>query len=361
MRLACGYNHHIYTGELLPHNDVCIIELGFKAYNTVFLKKALPRLLEKMQLSLHISRSPITESMQCQDSFIDEKLLGLKEDKRIISIGFHLCGDRSDNIGQFGFSSHYNKNEGSENNAIQFLKKVRQYTEKDVWLENANFYSSSVNEIIQNWKSFNHIVKESGAGSIIDLSHLIIDCQNNGICPSMMIGFIDWESVVEIHLSGIVIGKDGSFHDGHGSQVHDLVWVMLENLLKAKLIDDSVIYNIEHSDGNWLEKIDIYNNDFEKLKGTLGKNFSEGERNEKSKEYATLYLKKLLIQEVENIEEISEFFKTSTSDLLNEWIEHIMKIEKRIALSIDDMDSLISNKSIHFTQSFADFIEKKQQ
>ncbi|CAH7004807.1 conserved hypothetical protein [Vibrio chagasii] len=361
MNLACSYNHHFSTGKLYPSNDVRLIELGFKAYQSLFVNNLPSNKISSTPLSLHISRSPITEPEIYQDQFINEKLIDKKDDNRIISLGFHLCGDRNTNIGKLGFSSHYKHNDDSESNAIRFLTKVQQVTKKPVWLENANFYSSSVNEIISNWKSFNRVVKASGAGAIIDLSHLIIDCSNNNISPLSMIGFIDWNSVVEIHLSGIIEGKDGALHDGHGTQVHSSVWELLQQLLKLELLDKNAFINIEHSDDVWSNKTELYNRDFDILKKLLNEPIKQSSKAEHAQMYAQSYLRKILTQEVENIEEISEFFNITPSDLLNEWMEYVINVDKRIALSIDDMDSLIEKNSIHFIQSFTEFVDYKQQ
>ena len=360
MNLACSYNHHFYTGRLFPNKEVRFLELGFRAYNKIFFQDNPPHYLKDLNLSLHISRSPITESLQNQTTFIEEKLSDIRSDDRVVSIGFHLCGERDTNIGQFGFSSHYSGTPERERNAIGFIRRVQESTQKEVWLENANFYSSSAPELIANWKSFNRIVEQSKAKSIIDISHLIIDCENNGIESSMAIGFIDWSAVTELHLSGIIEGKDGTLHDGHGSKVHPRVWEILEQLLKAKLIDTSIIYNIEHSDENWAEQKDAYNDDFHKLKVLLNKSFIEGEKSKQATLYATGYLKKLLIQEVENIEEIACFFNMTRAELLEEWTTYISQSQKRLALSLDDMDSVIASKSIHFIDSFSNFIEAKQ-
>lgn len=361
MNFSCSYNHHFSTGKLYPSDEVKLIELGFKAYRSLFVENTPPEKVKHTPISLHISRSPITENEIYQDRFINEKLIDTQYDNRIISLGFHLCGDRNDNIGKLGFSSHYNHDHGSEDNAIRFLTKVRQVTKKPVWLENANFYSSSVNEIITNWKSFNRVVKESGSGAIIDLSHLIIDCKNNDINPTSMIGFIDWDSVIEIHLSGIIEGKDGALHDGHGTQVHPSVWELLRQILKLKLVDKNVFINIEHSDDVWAEKTNLYKSDFDILKKLLSEPLSEISKAEYARVYAESYLKKLLNQEVENIKDISDFFNITPSELLNEWMDYVVSVDKRVALSIDDMDSLIEKNSIHFIQSFTDFVDYKQQ
>lgn len=360
MKLACSYNHHFSTGRLLPNKNIKIIELGFKAYNDLFFNKNTPEHLRDIQLSLHISRSPITEPIENQNIFISEKLSEIKNDDRIISIGFHLCGHRNDNIGKYGFSSHYSKTLESECNAIEFIKNVTCKTNKPVWLENANFYSSSAEEVIENWISFNKIIKKSNAKSIIDLSHLIIDCKNNNISPYLVIGFIDWSKVIEVHLSGIIIGNDGALHDGHSVRVSSLVWEMLEQLIKSNLVKKSIIFNIEHSDNNWADEKEIYNADFDILNNILNMSFSEGVKNSQANKYALGYLRKLLTEEIENLEEISEHFNSSIEEILNSWIEHIVNIEKRISLSSDDMDSLLAKNSVHFVQSFIEFIELKQ-
>ncbi len=362
MKLACSYNPAFYDGRLAPVPKVELMELGFLAYNKIFKnEKNYPDIYKNISLSLHISRSPITENKEYQDIFISEKLTDIKFDDKVISVGFHLCGNRVKNIGKLGFSSHYQYSELKENNAINFIINVQEHIEKEVWIENANFYSSSPIEVIENWKSFSRIISKTSTKSIIDLSHLIIDCSNNNIEPSMIIGYINWDSVTEVHLSGIIKGRDGTLHDGHGNPVSDEVWDLLTRLNYCGLLKDNLYYNIEHSDSTWVNNSHIYQNDFNKVESILKSCTEYTNKKENSLSYAKSYIKKILSEEVSNLKEIAIHFNTSQKELLDSWLKDVLESTWRLSLSRDDMDSLIKKESIYFIDSFKVFIEDKQK
>jgi len=362
MRLACSYNPQFYEGELSPYKKVELMELGFLAYKTVFgNNKQIAKKYDGISLSLHVSRSPITEKAENQDIFISEKIEQIKDDERIVSVGFHLCDDRRENIGKYGFSSHYTSSSIKEAHAIRFIKNVKNVTRKDVWMENANFYSSSPEEIVNNWRSFNHIIKCSKAKSIIDLSHLVIDCSNNNIDPSLLVGLIDWKSVAEVHLSGIVTGRDGTLHDGHSNPVSPKVWELLSKIRQLGLLEDNIYCNIEHSDGTWGSSPREYFNDFDILESIFSSDIHYRNKENNALQYAKGYLKTLISQEVTNLDKISSHFDLTNKDLLDAWLNHLQKEKFRLSLSRDDMDSEIKKDSIYFVDSFIQYIEELQQ
>ncbi|MBI6549735.1 hypothetical protein [Xenorhabdus lircayensis] len=115
INLACSFNPAFESNFLKINEKINLMELGFLAYNKIFQGKSTPFPFRKdLSLSLHISRSPITECNSHQDMFIQEKLVPIKKDCRIKSFGFHLCGDRCENIGVLGFSSHYTSSQEKE-------------------------------------------------------------------------------------------------------------------------------------------------------------------------------------------------------------------------------------------------------
>ncbi|WP_047684995.1 MULTISPECIES: DUF692 family multinuclear iron-containing protein [Xenorhabdus] len=361
MKLACSFNPAFESSVLKMYKNIQLMELGFLAYKKIFQVGSKPiYFCDNLSLSLHISRSPITEYVLHQNIFIKEKLAPIKEDVRIKSIGFHLCGDRCENIGKLGFSSHYNASEEKEENAVRFIYKVQEDTEKDVWIENANFYSSSPEEIYSNWKSFNRILTASKAKSIIDLSHLVIDCKNNGVDPTILIGLIDWEKVIEIHLSGIHLGKDGILHDGHDSSVSPMAWEILEKILHLNLLNDDVYINIEHSNTEWKYNQDSYDRDFLFLEERINNFKSISAKTLSPLRYAKNYLKKIIKNDIENFQEIVNHLDFTESELFDTWFHYIEKKGYRISLSEDEMDSMIASKSQYIIHSFTDFIEDIQ-
>ena len=364
MKLACSYNPLFYEGGLSLHDGVELMELGFLAYRSVLSNHDRVGLneCEDLSLSLHVSRSPITENAQNQDVFISEKIRPVRDDARLISVGFHLCDDRRKNIGRFGFSSHYESSKAKEARAIRFIGNVQDSIGKQVWVENANFYSSSPREIVSNWKSFNRIVRQSQARSIIDLSHLVIDCANNDMDPHLLVGLIDWQSVVEIHLSGIVSGRDGMLHDGHSSPVSSKVWRLLENIRELGVLSEEDLYcNIEHSDRRWGDCSEEYLNDFNIIESIFSAETNFPGKQIDATPYAKGYLKTLISEEVENLNQISSHFNLTHDNLLDRWLNHVEQGKYRLSLSRDDMDSEIQKESLYFIDSFIHFINKLQK
>ncbi|MBI6549734.1 DUF692 family multinuclear iron-containing protein [Xenorhabdus lircayensis] len=243
-------------------------------------------------------------------------------------------------------------------NAIKFIKKTQEKIEKSIWIENANFYSSSPKEIYNNWQSFNHILDSSEAKAIIDLSHLIIDCKNNNIEPSLLIGFISWEKVIELHLSGIHCSKDGTLHDGHNVAISPMVWDLLKQIHSLNLLHKNIYINIEHSDKEWQNNQNIYDKDFMLLEEVFYKSKPNQYIKLDPVKYARNYLKKIIKDDIENFSEILEFLKLSEAELFNAWFHYIEKTGYRISLSEDDMDTIIATKSQYIINSFSHFIEE---
>ncbi|MGE8568303.1 MAG: DUF692 family multinuclear iron-containing protein [Achromobacter sp.] len=360
MRVACSYNPNFITSNDFIEHDVELMEVGLTAYRRVFSREREFISTYRNDLSVHISRSPITEKRSLQEVFINEKLSTLKSDNRVISIGFHLCGERHNNIGKLGFSSHYTATAATERRAIEFIDLARRESGKRIWIENANFYSNDADDIFKTWKSIARITEESDANLIIDISHLIIDSHNVRLPAEASIGLIPWDKVVEVHLSGIIIGKDGSMHDSHGTPVHAQTWHLLSGLIRSDLIPRTAYINIEHSDEVWKDYPSKYKNDFNILRAILaGGSGPTARDSDASLKYAENYLKKILKGAVENFPEIIELDGRPESQLLHDWMNHIRKMDKRISLSKEELDSEIAKSSVYFLDSFSDFLNKE--
>lgn len=359
MKIACSYNPNFIISDDLLQPDVELMEVGLTAYRRVFSREKQFTLSYENDISVHISRSPITEARYAQDIFIEEKLAPLYDDDRVISIGFHLCGERRNNIGKLGFSSHYNATDVAERQAVGFITSIRNHSGKKVWIENANFYSTSAREIFKTWKSIAAITDESDAGLIIDLSHLIIDSHNARIPAEAAIGLIPWDKVVEVHLSGIITGKDGAMHDSHGTPVASAAWKLLEELLSSRLISEATYVNIEHSDEEWEHSVERYKADFDNLRRIQTATGPEKEVIDHSTRYAENYLKKILKSTISNWPEIVEEDGRSEIQLLSDWLTYIDKQEKRISLSEEELDSEMKKSSVYFIDSFSDFVNLK--
>ncbi|MDC9589662.1 hypothetical protein PSI23_10225 [Xenorhabdus sp. XENO-10] len=77
-------------------------------------------------------------------------------------------------------------------------------------------------------------------------------------------------------------------------------------------------------------------------------------------EYAKNYLKKIIKNEIENLNEILASLKINECKLFDYWFSYIEKKGYRISLSEDEMDTIITKKSKYIIHSFSEFIEELQ-
>ncbi|WP_448512212.1 multinuclear nonheme iron-dependent oxidase [Photorhabdus laumondii] len=358
MRIACGFNPNFLSGEIHIPSKVSMIELGITAYNILSVaEKRTPFERYNGKFSLHIARSAITEDIQSGCNYINNIMPRIINTEKTISIGFHLCGNRKDNIGKYGFTPHYERSKRKERNAINFLKRVSHTYQIDTWIENSNFYSGGPSEISNAIISANYISKESNSKQIVDLAHLIINSVNAKVDPLIFIGMIDWDNVVEVHLSGIIEGKDGAFHDGHSERIHHIVWDSFEKIVSSKLIKKNCYINIEHTENSWLKNLSGYNNDFEKLNSILLKNKETSKpSNTNMSNYAKSYLSKTLLAAIKNKKEIEIAKSENIESLISSWILSIEESEVNLCLTKEEEDETIN--SVHYLKSFESFVNR---
>ncbi|MEY8197706.1 MAG: DUF692 family protein [Colwellia sp.] len=358
MKIAAGFNPNFITNTIPLNPDVKLIEIGLTAYNKLFTSQSIEIPSYRNDFSLHIARTPISEKSSIQNDYIARNLSDISTNSRIRSIGYHLSGARNLNIGKYGMTSHYTASKISEKNAISFLKKTQDLTQKDVWLENANFYSETSKSILEAWNSTLYIAEKSNSTLIVDISHIIIDCRNNSLSPEIILGMIPWNKVSEIHLSGIVTGRDGILHDGHSQPINEECWRLFDHLLYNKLIPKDAYINIEHTDSIWSEFTDLYENDFNNLKTKISSDYklNISMASNKINSYAKGYLKKKLVSSIENLSEVCTNLGFSENEIITNWFSNIDNSTVILALSPEDADKNIN--SVYFLESFTNFLKE---
>lgn len=139
-----------------------------------------------------------------------------------------------------GATNTYEPTAKNKEHAFNFVTALQSEVGLPVWLENANFYSNGSEQVLQSWEHIKMLCQETGCGIIVDLAHLVVEANNNGLPAKVILGSIPWSDVKEIHLSGITYGQDGSMHDGHNHSIPDSIWTVLETsllLLPEKNLD----------------------------------------------------------------------------------------------------------------------------
>ena len=360
MRLACAFNQNFVSGDLEIQNEVSMIEIGVEGYNHI-TKRGYPGAFEsyKGTYSIHVARSPITEHGDAQDAFISEVIPDVKDAPKVVSCGFHLCGHRHANIGRYGFTTHYECSPEAERNAIEFIEKVKKISEKDVWIENANFYSPDGPSLVRNLESTMRIANEADAGIILDLAHMAIDARNNGLDPRLLVGFVAWECVTELHLSGIIKGRDGALHDGHSKAVDLECWELFGDLTSLGVVEDDVYINIEHSDDTWRRNHVEYEKDFSTCLEMMHQGPVENQYSANSDDYARSYLSATLKRVVANMSDICEALGRSEDRVINDWFQYLEQNDLSLAFTPSEIDSVAAHQTAVYTDAFAKFVEEE--
>jgi len=356
-KLAAGYVPAFMHQSLIP-DDVELVELGFGAAKALFSSASSGIDGYTGGYSCHFGRSPITDVKELQSKFIDQLNDSVGKFGNLISFGFHLSGPVNSNIGNLGFTSHYVPSISNERSAAAFLSRVREKTDTEVWLENANYYSSCGRSIIDVWHSNLEIAAVANCRLIVDLAHLVIDCRNSGVSPEIILGMIPWRMVAEVHLSGISIDANKRFHDGHALPVHHECWRLLDIIAcELQVLNEDVYINIEHTDQDWLENKILYNADFEELRKLCLRANSNSmvtyDIDCHAVSDAKKYVKKKMRRIVSNLTEISEVFGVSEVELLDNWLTY----ESDNVCSISFARDEISCGSIYCVDAFRKYLD----
>ena len=254
--LGIGFNPRYVSGELAIPADAVYLEAGASF------------LLEHASLgspfgsidkySLHLARAPFCEALDVQRRFASE--LAARLPASVATIGLHLSGPYRKDLGHFGLGTAFEPTAEHEARARRLVDLLVDATGRRILLENANYYDRSVRTAARTLAIQNRLA----AGLILDCSHLVMEAHNLGVSPDLLVGMIDLDKIEVVHVSGIVEGKDGAYHDGHQLPVHDRAWELLDRVLAV--VDHPVTIVLEHSDPRWTDADPRFAADWERLR-----------------------------------------------------------------------------------------------
>ena len=357
-QIGTGYNPgFIATQEskrLRIPNRVALIELGPGEWKHLKSNGLVPNI----PISLHLSRTPITEDAASQDAFLSY-LFSELDGSDFLSIGMHLSGSRKEGIGKYGFSSHYVPSPEREERARRFILSV-QARGSEVWIENANYYSSSSRELLRTWKSVTELCRNTGAKLIFDVSHAYVDAKNVGLEPWIILGAIDWSLVAEIHLAGVITGRDGTFHDGHQFPVPPEVWRLTEGALALVPQDKRPIYlTLEHTDSSWAERRHAYYGQFRRLQKALEWALHASPEtslaSRKSDNYASRFLMKNLEKQIPKLRTACEQRRVSFDCIFEDWVNERIRSGSSLAMVRETLSAADAFEFIYAPQDLLDY------
>lgn len=334
-----GLLHPEFERRLSLFGDRPFVEFGFGEWRRW---ESLADAPDIPDFSLHLGRTAICEDQGSQDTFVGHVVdEAATRESSPVSIGVHVTGDRAVGGGSFGLHSHFTGTREEERRAIRFLDRLGGATELPVWIENANCYSATAGGTLGAWRSVTRICEATGTGLIVDLAHLYIDAVNCGVPQEILLGAVPWDSVVEVHLSGVRTGRDGTLHDGHSEPVHEGVWSLLETVVAQRLLPEEREVNIivEHADARWTDQPDQYYADFARATA-----FSEsvsapgaGSAHDYGAAHCRGYLRQLCRVWIPKLAEASEQRGLPYADLFDQWVEDVRARDKRIVLSLEEV------------------------
>lgn len=301
---ALSFNPRLSLGLPLL-DEFKLIEGGFSELQWIQKNPAF----QKIAASLHLARNPITETKCHQQryiSFLKESIESQLGELKISSIGLHLTGSRRESIGKYGFSSPYLASRTNIRRAKNFINQLFEATSREIWLENANFYERSFEDIVMVLKDLASIAESTGCKMILDLSHLYIAAKNLSIDPRYFFAVIPWSSLANIHISGIIRDQKGFYHDGHGDKVPEPIWALLAESLQ-RVGSQGLYVTLEHSMIVWDQKKAEYISDCRRLLAMLSHADSQIAKEPRSyplETFVTGYFAKHFSQRAPNLKDL---------------------------------------------------------
>lgn len=340
MIIGCGYNCAFEIEEGRSHvlkipQVVSFLEMGISEFCRIGFDSPVAK--NHLSLSLHLARPSICEESSTQRAYISHIQKLLKQINpiifsKIISIGLHLTGSRFSGNGLLGGADVYIPTADNLKRVISFVRDLRSAIELEIWLENASLYNRNVVETLKSWEHVREICQRTNCKAIVDLAHIVIDANNVGISPEIILGTVPWCHVAEFHLSGIKRALDGSMHDGHNYPVSDKVWDLLRfslPLLPSNFLI-STIFTIEHTPPSWVTKEEEFFGDFDRLENIIASIATKKYFAESQEKYMLGYLKYLLSGQIPLLLKACDQRGVDFSELLNRWLTHLRIEGKRI-------------------------------
>lgn len=115
---------------------------------------------------------------------------------------------------------------------IDNVRFVQDYLQLPLVLENISYHFTLPNAELTFSEFVSFLVEETGCGILLDLANVTVNTHNHGYDPFVFIENIPIDKVVQVHLAGGVIKKDGYLVDSHNREVSEKTWLLLEYLAK---------------------------------------------------------------------------------------------------------------------------------
>ena len=162
------------------------------------------RVLERVRSLRPVVLHGVSLSVGSTDPLDLGYLKGLKalaEFARPAWVSDHLCW-----TGVAGVNTHdllpMPLNEESLRHVAARVRRVQDFLERPLVLENPSTYLEFKESTIPEWEFLSELARETGCGLLLDVNNVYVSAHNHGFDPEHYIRSLPHESVVQIHLAG---------------------------------------------------------------------------------------------------------------------------------------------------------------
>ncbi|MBL4604653.1 MAG: DUF692 domain-containing protein [Flavobacteriaceae bacterium] len=193
-----------------------------------------------------------------------KKLKALADEINPVWVSDHLCW-----TGVLSVNSHdllpVPLNEESLKHVCDRIKKVQDYLERPLIIENPSTYASFKHSTITEWDFLRYMTEETECGLLLDVNNVFVSAFNNDFSPVEYLEGIPFENVVQMHLAGHQ--HCGNYIvDTHDRNVTDQVW----ELFRLAWQKSGGVSTLLEWDGD-IPEFDVYFAELQKAK-----NFMQG-------------------------------------------------------------------------------------
>lgn len=155
-----------------------------------------------------------------------KSLKALADEIKPAWVSDHLCW-----TGVLGSNSHdllpLPLNQESLQHVCDRVRRVQDYLERPLIVENPSTYASFKNSDIPEWDFLRLMTEETGCGLLLDVNNVYVSSFNNDFDPVMYIENLPHDKIVQMHLAGHQNMGDYII-DTHDREVTNQVWELFQ-------------------------------------------------------------------------------------------------------------------------------------
>ncbi len=114
---------------------------------------------------------------------------------------------------------------------VRNVRRVQDYLERPLLLENVSSYLSFAADSFQEWDFVAAVAEESDSLLLLDVNNIYVSSVNHGYDPQAYLRAMPARRVQQIHLAGHSV-QQGCIIDTHDQQVADPVWALYADALR---------------------------------------------------------------------------------------------------------------------------------